>query len=432
MEELRRENEALRERLSRQERLVDAAYALHSTLDLDELLGLILKVAAEGVGADRGTVFLLTEDGRELWSRVLQGDGSLEIRLPVGKGIAGAVARTGEAVRIADAYEDTRFDRSWDERSGYRTRQMLCAPIRRRDGAVVGVFQLLNKQAGGAFSKEDEAYLAAISVDAALAVENARLHRSALEKERYDREVALAQGMQRHLQPERRTLEAGCLTMAGMNELCEDASGDYYDMIADLPGDLVAVAVGDVSGHGLQAALVMAEARAYLRAFLRTADGLPRAMDLLNDCLVPDMQDMQFLTLFGAILDAGTGSVEWCNAGHNAPMLHAAAEGTVRELEATGRLIGILPDAAYRAGAPFALAPGDALLIYTDGVTEARGTGGEDLYGEERLEASLRRAAAGAEDAAAILDAVRADLAAFTGGAPRGDDVTMLVVMRRR
>ena len=431
MEELAAENAALRRQLDRQKRLVDAAYALHSTLDLDELLTLILRVAAEGVGADRGTVFLLTPEGTELWSRVLSGAGHLEIRLPVGQGIAGSVAASGETVRITDAYEDPRFDRSWDAKSGYRTRQILCAPIRGRDGRTVGVFQLLNKQAGGEFTVEDGEYLAAISVDAALAVENARLHRSALEKERYDREVALVQNVQRHLQPERRAVRAGSLTVAGMNELCEDASGDYYDIIADLPGDRIAVAVGDVSGHGLQAALVMFEARAYLRAFLRTTDGLTRAMDLLNDCLVPDMQSSQFISLFSAVLDADTGTMDWCNAGHNAPLLYRASTGEVRELNATGRIVGILPDSAYRAGAELALEPGDVLLLYTDGVTEAR-NGSKELFEEERLVASLKRAGSAAADAEGVRDAIRGDLAAFTGETPSEDDVTMLAVMRTR
>ena len=94
----------------RQRRLVEASYALHTTLDLVEVLQLILKSATDGVEADRGTVFLLSEDGTELWSRVVAGDQSLEIRLPVGKGIAGAVAKTGEVLRIKDAYEDPRFD----------------------------------------------------------------------------------------------------------------------------------------------------------------------------------------------------------------------------------------------------------------------------------------------------------------------------------
>ncbi len=421
-----REIDALRRELARQQRLVQASYALHTTLDLDRLLALILEAASSGVEADRGTVFLLSEDRTKLWSRVLSGDAKLEISLPVGQGIAGAVAATGETVRIEDAYLDRRFDRSWDERSGYRTRQILCAPIRNRERQTVGVFQLLNKSKGP-FTEQDEEYLDALSVHAALAVENAFLHRSALEKERYDREVKLAQGVQRQLQPAERGAEVGRIVVAGLNELCEDATGDYYDFLLPLPGNRLGVAIGDVSGHGLQAALVMAEARAYLRAFVRTTDRLTKAMDLLNDFLVPDMSGGKFISMFAAVVDTKTGDLEWCNAGHNAPLLHRAGSGETVELKATGRILGILPDAGYRAGAPLGLAQGDVLLLYTDGATEARRKDGE-LFGEARLGAAL--ASAAGREPKEILAQVRAALREWTGDAANDDDLTMVVVKR--
>jgi serine phosphatase RsbU (regulator of sigma subunit) len=408
----------------RLKKLVQASHALHSTLDLDQLLGLILEAASDGVGADRGTVFLL--DGSELWSRVLSGDRKLDIRLPVGQGIAGAVAKSGEAVRIADAYEDPRFDRSWDKKSGYRTRTVLTAPIRNRAGGIVGVFQLLNKKTG-LFDAEDERFLEGLSIHAALAVENAKLHASALEKERYDREVKLAQGVQRQLQPERMSLRENGLRVAGMNELCEDATGDYYDVLTPLPEGKIGVAIGDVSGHGLQAALVMAEARAFLRAFVKTAPWLDRAFALLNDALVPDMAGGKFLSLFAAVLDPRDGRMEWCNAGHNPPLLYRAQQRRVQALEGTGRILGILPGEPCGPGEPFKLEAGDALLLYTDGVTEARGASG-DLFGQERLETVL--AGAASKEPEAILDSVRGAVRDFTGGARNDDDVTMVAVKR--
>jgi len=410
--------------LERKERLAEASYALHSTLDLDKLLGIILKTAVEGVGADRGTVYLLAEDGAKLWSRVVRGDETLEITLPLGKGIAGVVAQTGAAIRIADAYADPRFDRSWDEKTGYRTRQILCAPIRNREGGIVGVFQLLNRQRGK-FTVEDEAYLAALSVHAALAVENARLHAAEIEKERYDREVRLARGVQRQFQPERYVIRAGVLEAAGLNEMCEDATGDYYDFLS---GERLGVVIGDVAGHGLQAALVMAEARAYLRAFVRTTESLPEAMNLLNDFLVPDMVRGKFISLFAAVIGTGSGTVEWCNAGHNPPWLYRADTGGLCPLEATGRVLGVLPDAAYRAGDALTLQEGDFLLLYTDGVTEAQNARGEQ-FGPERLGELVSREApsCGPQE---LLERVRAEVQDWTGTASYEDDLTMVAVKR--
>jgi len=388
---------------------------------------LLLDVAASAVAADRGTVYILDEDRQSLWSRVLSGDESLEIRLPVGDGLAGAVAASGETLRLADAYDDPRFNRSWDQKSGYRTREVLCAPIKDRDGKLVGVFQLLNKRGGGGFLEDDEEFLEGLSVHAALAIENAQLHTSALEKERYDREVALAQAVQRNLQPESYECTFGAISLAGLNELCEDASGDYYDCVVELPSGKVAIAVGDVSGHGLQAALVMAATRAYLRAFLQTTDSLARVVTLLNDALVPDLSGGRFLTFFAALIDPATGEIEWCNAGHNPPRLRRATDGTVSELNATDPIIGILDGREYRAGEPFTLEPGDALLLYTDGVTEAR-NGASELMGEEHLTGLFGSVADGT--AAEMLASLRRSVHDYTGPVPVDDDLTMIVVRR--
>ena len=416
----------LERQLSRQKRLAEASYALHSSLDLEQLLSVILKVAAEGVGAERGTVFLVDAEQEQIWSLVLSGDDRLEIRLPVGKGIAGSVAETGETVRIDDAYDDPRFDRSWDEKTGYRTKQILCAPIRNRASEVIGVFQLLNRDRGN-FTAGDEEYLASLSIHVSLAIENAQLHKSAVERERFDREVRLAQGVQRQLQPERRDLASGKIVASGMNELCEDATGDYYDLLFPLPGERIGVAIGDVSGHGLQAALVMAEARAFLRAFVQTITSLPEALNLLNDFLVPDMSGGKFMSMFAAVIDTESGAMEWVNAGHNPPLLYRAATKELLPLEATGRILGILEDAAYRAGAETVLEPGDVLLLYTDGVTEARTPEG-DLYEQERLESALVGAVAGTPRE--ILAALRAEVRSWTAGLPNDDDLTMVAVKR--
>ena len=409
----------------RQRRLVEASYALHTTLDLVEVLQLILKSATDGVEADRGTVFLLSEDGKELWSRVVAGDQSLEIRLPVGKGIAGVVAKTGEVLRIKDAYEDPRFDQSWDKQSGYRTRQILCAPIRARDGRLVGVFQLLNKREGN-FTEADAFFLDALSVHASLAVENARLHESALEQERQEREIQLVQNLQRAIQPESAETEAGAIRVAGLNVLCEDASGDYYDFI-DLPSGRLGVVIGDVSGHGLHAALVMAQARAFLRAFCTTIDELPGVMNLLNDFLTQDLTRGSFMTLFLGVVDPATHRIEWSSAGHLPALVVRAADGRIEELPSTGRVLGILPDAGYQVGEPVMLESGDVLLLYTDGATEALAPDGA-MFKDERLRETLSKAVH--QDPAAILQSIRAELTAWTGREEMEDDLTLVVLKR--
>jgi sigma-B regulation protein RsbU (phosphoserine phosphatase) len=426
------EVERLKAELARQKKIGEAAYALHTSLDLDDLLGLILKAAREGVDADRGTVYLLSKDGRELWSRVLSGADRLTIRLPVGKGLAGAVAADGASIRLDDVYTDQRFDRSWDAKTGYRTRTMLAAPIRNREGKVVGVFQLINKRER-AFDVEDERFLEALSVHAALAVENATLHASALERERQSREIALAQEIQRKIQPERVTREVGSLRAAGMNEVCEDASGDYYDLI-DLPDGRLAFGVGDVSGHGLGSALVMAQARAWLRAYAKSSCPPEQLLGLLNDSLTPDLERGKFMTFFLGAVDPDTGALQWSSAGHPAPLL-LRASGAIEELPAGGVMLGVFGGFTYPAGSPVTLERGDTLLVYTDGATEAAAPGHADakeddfMFGEERLKALLVKVAPQGPEA--VLDAVRDALHQFTASDHLKDDLTLLVLQRR-
>jgi signal transduction histidine kinase/putative methionine-R-sulfoxide reductase with GAF domain len=155
--------------------------ALSSGLDLDQLLNLIMEKVTLLMEADRSTLYLLSDDGIELWSKVLQGGESFEIRLNVGEGIAGWVAASGEIVNIPDAYIDKRFQPAVDLRSGYRTRSILCVPMRDTLGAIVGVAQVLNKQ-GGPFTAEDEELLQALASQAAVTIENARLYHSVVGK----------------------------------------------------------------------------------------------------------------------------------------------------------------------------------------------------------------------------------------------------------
>jgi len=149
--------------------------AVSSELNLDQLLRLIMAKSTELMNADRSTMYLLDSDHNELWSKVLQGHDIREIRVAVGEGIAGWVAKTGESLNIADAYEDPRFNSDFDERTGFRTKTVLCQPMRNQRGEITGVIQVLNK-ADGAFDDEDEQVLTAIINQAAISVENSKLY----------------------------------------------------------------------------------------------------------------------------------------------------------------------------------------------------------------------------------------------------------------
>jgi signal transduction histidine kinase/putative methionine-R-sulfoxide reductase with GAF domain len=161
--------------------LREVGVALGATLDLDELLELILQKLTEALEADRATLYLLDEDGKELVSRVAQGPGVRSIRVKSGQGLAGYVARTGRAIHVRDAYEDPRFNPEWDMLSGYRTRSILAAPMKNHLGKTIGVVQVLNKKRGD-FTDDDADVLAALSTQAAVSIDNSRLFMSVTQK----------------------------------------------------------------------------------------------------------------------------------------------------------------------------------------------------------------------------------------------------------
>ncbi len=170
-------------KLDRLNLLVEASKTVNSAIDINTLLGLILGAATRSINADRGTLYLIDAEAGEIWSKMMQGKTLVEIRLPIGKGLAGYVAQTGETVNITDAYKDPRFNPEIDRKSGYHTRNVLCMPMRDKEGKPIGVFQFLNKS-WGSFTSEDESFIDALSVHAAIALENATLVQQMVQTER--------------------------------------------------------------------------------------------------------------------------------------------------------------------------------------------------------------------------------------------------------
>ncbi len=171
--------------ISRLNSIVEATQTVNSSLEIDRVLELILQEAIRITFAERGTIYLIDDNSHEIWARIIVGDEISEIRQAIGKGISGYVAETGETVNISDAYSDDRFNPEFDRKSGFRTKNILCMPMRKKDGKIIGVFQLINKRHGNFdFDKEDESFLKAFSVNAAIAIENSRMAQQMVQNER--------------------------------------------------------------------------------------------------------------------------------------------------------------------------------------------------------------------------------------------------------
>ena len=421
--EVARCRDTAKSEIQKLERLVEASRHLNSTLNLEEVLDRILDTALHIVDGDRGTVYLLEEKRQELWSRVLTGADRFEIRLALGKGIAGYVAATGDTLNIPDAYVDPRFNPDVDRRSGYRTRTILCMPMRNHAGKVIGVFQLLNKHEG-LFTREDEQRIDALSVHAALAVENARLYESEREMLKLEKKLVAAREVQRMLLPQELPSVPG-LELSASTTPAEEVGGDLYDFIPFDDGSL-ALCVGDVSGKGLPASLLMANMQATVRAQAPTSLTPGECLRRTNRQLYHSTTSDKFVTALYGVIEPETGVFMYSNAGQDQPLM-VHADGTVESLGGGGIMLGIADDFPYPE-LTATLPEGSSLVVYTDGVTEAvNGTG--EMFGVERLRDVLGTLPH--ESADGIRKALLQALQDFTGEVKQSDDITVLVVKKR-
>lgn len=268
--------------------LREVGNALGTTLDLDDLLELILAHLRELIDADRATLYVLDEQTGDLLSRIVVGEQVRSIRMKVGHGIAGAVAANGESIRIADAYMDPRFEREWDLLTGYRTTSMLAAPLKNHLGRTIGVIQALNKRNGGEFGDDDELMVRALSTQAAVAIDNSRLMFSLIQKNRLlqDTKLQLERRigeMQLLFELERRTARAETM------EALVSATLELMVGTADARGGALLLAeedTGDLVEYCLDA-----EVRGLRRLPAKSADGLlPRVMSDAETLNVDDVR----------------------------------------------------------------------------------------------------------------------------------------------
>jgi len=406
--------------------LLEATNTLSSTLDLNRLLELIMDFATKDLNAERSTLFLLDRKRNELWSRIAQDLEIREIRLPVGTGFAGWVAKTGSIINIKNAYEDPRFNREIDKKSGFRTQNVLCAPIWNSSKELIGVMQVLNKK-HGSFTKEDEEFLIALSKQVSLSLQNAILHRDALEKKKMEEEIKLAKEIQASLLPQKVDL-ADNLEISTTCIPCEAVGGDSYDVIP-IDRTHVGISIADVSGKGIPAALLMVNIQSAMRVIAPQHDSPSMAVESLNKSLCGNVPAGLFVTLLYCILDISKGYIYLCNAGHP-PAIFVSHNGKARPLYRGGVILGVMGDAKYEhEKIPYK--PGDTLVMFTDGIIEAMKKNG-DAFGLERLTKVIEKTSSLCPDD--MRQAILQEVSRFIGNkmsfqdSPPQDDLTLVIL----
>ncbi|MFZ1699398.1 MAG: SpoIIE family protein phosphatase [Pyrinomonadaceae bacterium] len=398
--------------------------ALLSSSGLDDTLNQVASLVFEAVPAERVVVMLRDEKTEtEMQIKVARHRDSMDTitEVRISRAIMTEVIENGKSVLTSDAQQDPRFASQTIVLQGIRS--VLAVPLSVDERHVFGIIYADSPTHQASFTKEHLDILTTLASVASIRVENASLLDERLNRERMERELELATEIQQRFQPSGPPIVDG-YEFQGISFSCYEIGGDYYDFIPRHDGKML-VALGDVSGKGTSASLLMSSLHAAVHGQIAAKTPLNEMVTAVNVYLAENTPSNRFITLFVAELDPTTGEFAFINAGHNPPII-GRVDGSIDQLESGGLPLGLMPFAEYDTGTS-RLNPGDVLVIYSDGVSEANNLV-EDEFGMDRLETVIRSNIS--LSAAGIRDKVESALSDFTGTAAPNDDITLVIVKR--
>ena len=403
------------------ELLADMGRDFATSLDLEATLSRAVERITDYVDAEAGALFMLSECGQLLKCDACIGPVEITgLEIAADQGIVGFCVKNDAGRIVRDVSNDPDFNAAVDDETGFKTRSILCAPMSVK-GERIGAIELINKRGGdGLFDDDDLHLLQALAVSAGLAVLNARMAAELVEQERVKRELELAAEIQRSLLPEEKESD---FPVKGVNLPARVVSGDFYDFYP-LDDGRVAFTLGDVSGKGMNAALMMAKTASLLRCLGKAIKEPGRLLTLVNEEVAETATRGMFVTLVHGVYDPETGYVRLANAGHEPPLV-LSRDGEFTAIEAEAPPLGISPALLDEDGFPeteFNLG-GGRLFVFTDGVTEGYIDDGVEL-GIDGLKEMMT--AAGGENVQALLNEVREKIGG--GGRVLRDDVTLIAI----
>ena len=407
--------------------LLDITQKISRSLDLQEVLNQVMDTLDSLIPYDAAGIFVLecvdkdlVPEGEEpcsFKSEAVRGydiDELSDLHLKLGEGLIGHVAMTREPIISPDVSQSPVYLNARD-----RTRSEMVAPIISND-EVIGVFDLESDQFD-AYSKDDLDVLMLLAAQVAIIIEKVMLHEQLIEKKRLEGQLEVARQVQLELLPAGDPELSG-YDISAYNFPTEEVSGDYYDWVS-IYEDQIAIVIADVSGKGVPAALLMAFLRASLRAATHIGYSTRISMAKVNYLLWESIERNQFVTAFYGILDGPNRTLSYSNAGHS-PVLLVEANGKHRFIDRGNVPLGMFRDTRYHEYY-LSLEPGDLLVLYTDGVTEANNASGEE-FGRERLaEAVKAHSSLSARD---LIASLQREVLNWTDGLGAGDDVTFFVI----
>jgi len=414
--------------------LLEGLRALGSGRVLDDVLSLVLDSAIDVSSAERGFIMLENAATGDLEFKMARSRG--RTTLPGGsfatsRKIPEEVFRTGEPRLVADLL-DGELANVHMGTVALGIRNVLCVPlklVRYLDKAEatderekrIGVLYLDSREKGVLLSSSTRSALETLATEAAVAIENARLYRETMEKARLEQEMRIAAEIQQALLP--KMLRAGTFFKAAAASLpCRSIGGDFYDYV-DLPAGSLGFALGDVAGKGPPAALLSAMMQGIFSAQAASSDSPSQTISRVNLALYRRGIESRFVTImYGAIRP--DGRLTYCNAGHNPPLVISKSGAMIRRLECGGPIVGLFEAARFDEDT-IALTPGDWLIVFSDGVSEAMSANGDE-YGEGRIVSVVEKQKD--VEPKQLLEALFADVREFARGAPQSDDITAMVL----
>ncbi|MCH8048379.1 MAG: PP2C family protein-serine/threonine phosphatase [Planctomycetes bacterium] len=405
--------------------LLEVAHTLAAEIDLTKILTIITEGACKALHCERASVFQYDAKREQLYTRVVTELEIAEIRKGIDLGITGYVARSRKIANIPDPAQDARWDSTVDKETGFVTRSILATPvISPHDGALLGVLEFLNN-IGGPFDRLDEQLAEAFTQHVAAALDRARLVEELRRREQAQASLEVARAVQRSFMPQSLPEIPG-YEIGSWWRPNEEVGGDYCDVVHMSDGR-TALVIADVSGHGLGPSLLMASVRAALRALLQDLASPQTLLEKLSRTLSGDLQDGRFVTMVLAALDHDSHRLQFANAGHGPALHYSAAGDAFTTLAATGFPLGVVDDTEYELGESVEMAPGDVVLLCTDGIVEAVDRDGRP-FGEERLRQIIRSARN--DTAEQLVRQIGTAVEAFYEGDGPSDDLTVLGLRR--
>ena len=384
--------------------------------DISALANLNADLARDLTGAERCSLWLLEPHG-EMWTRVAHV--MPEIRIHQGFGIVGACVAENQTIIINDAKSHPQFFSGVDDNSGYRTHSVACVPLT-VDQRVIGAIQALNKEGG--FSAEDGELLRLMAVYSAAAIQAERLRHDAQTAMLLQRELEIAAEVQRKLLPEAGANWPG-IEVAALCRPAKSVGGDFYDLL-ELPGERFGLTLGDVSGKGFPAAVMMASIHTLLRnLLLHNPANLARMFEELNETIHRSSSAERYSTLFCGVLNPERSELTYVNAGHIPPFV-VRSGGRIERAGETDVPVGLLPGSPYRQHS-VQIAPGDLIVCVSDGIIEAQNPEGE-LWDSSQAEDILRNCMH--LPVPEILDQLVCAVDEYAAGSEQADDITAVVL----